>query len=550
MSGIDPRRLADNYLPNFGLPYAPVLSREKLETMHDSDLVSYINARKLADEYAVKNPVGSGWILPSWKKVMDNWQKYPVHCVCGGVRSSKSSLAARLCVWALGTIPEARVRCYHVNKDRSKQDQQPFIWGALPESLKNLPTQRGKHHSVQFTQSNGFTNNLLILPPLEGWTEGGRIDFSNYASYIDDPRVAEGFKAHVLWLDEEAPVKLFDTLTYRTTDFHGRIILTFTTLEGWSPLVSDLMSKVKTLEWRYSPYLKRKLPILQESLSRPGTLIHYLWTDDNPFIDTKEFQQKLEGRSEDDILARAHGIPTKAATAVFTKFSRDWNVVKHAELPWIKNPDYKVTRYMAIDPAGSKNWFILWVAVDVAGTWWVYREWPSFRDYGAWAEPGTSIQGKAGPAQRSLGFGIRDYVDLIKTLESGEPIFERFIDPRMGAAEKQSNEEGATTIISDLDKYDMMVMPAPGVDIDNGIQGLKDLLSWNPEKPRDTINSPKYFVSEECENHIHCMSEYTAKGGPEEATKDGVDPARYLKVSNIMFIDEADLRGSGPIGSY
>ena len=238
----------------------------------------------------------------------------------------------------------------------------------------------------------------------------------------------------------------------------------------------------------------------------------------------------------------AFGIPTKAATAVFTKFDRTINVIKHEDLPFIKNKDYKVTRYMAIDPAGSKNWFMIWVAIDASNTWYVYREWPDYTTFGAWAEAGPTIEGKPGPAQRSLGWGIKDYVDAMKTLEDGEEIFERLIDPRMGNAEKQSANEGATTIISDLDKHDITAIPAPGVEIENGLQVIKDLLAWNEDKMRDSVNTPHLFVSDRCENFIHAMCEYTAKGGASEATKDPVDPLRYLAVSGARFFASEDMQ--------
>lgn len=548
---VDPRILADSYTPDFGINWTPVLSKADMARLTDEQLYKYVKARKQADDWAKKNPVGSGWVLPAWRKVMDNWAKWPIHIILGGVRSGKSSLASRLCVWALGTIPEAEVRCYHVNTDRSQQDQQRFIWDALPHGIKNLPVKKGIHHSIQWNQRTGFTNDMLILPPLEGWQRGGRIDFGNYRQYEADSKVAEGFKTHLIWADEAMPVGMFETLTYRTTDYHGRMLLTFTTLEGWTPLVQDLLGKVKTLEWRYSKLLKRKLPILQESISRKGALIHYFWTEDNPFLDTQEFLRKLEGRPEDEILARAHGVPVKSASAVFTKFDRNVNVVKHEDLPFVKNPNYKVTRYMAIDPGGAKNWFMLWVAIDVAGTHWVYREFPDQAKYGDWAEPGPTIEGKPGPAQRSLGFGIKEYVETIKELENGEEIFERIIDPRMGAAERASSDDGATTIISDLEKHDMTVIPAPGTDIDNGISIVKGLLAWDENKLRDSVNSPRLYVSDRCENFIHAMTEYTARGGATENVKDPCDCIRYICISNAQFYDtEKDLQAHGPSGSY
>jgi hypothetical protein len=538
---IDKRRYADSYVPNFGTPYIPPLPVEQLNSMSDRELFEYHNARKTMDQLIEMNPVGAGWILPSWKRVMETWVQWPIHVILGGNRSTKSNFAARLMVWGLGNIPEMEARAYHVTDRRSKEDQQRVIYDSLPHGLRNLAVKKGQFHSLLYTQKNGFTDNVCIVPPLPDWRRGGRIDFGNYSQFANDAQVAEGFKAQIIWADEECPDKLFETLQFRTKDYHGRIILTFTTLDGWTPLVSRLLGHTKTLDSVYVPFVGKRLPVLEESLSCPGALIHYWHTENNPFIDTKEFMKGLKGRPMQQILARAYGIPTKAAEAVFASFDKMINVVKHEDLPFVKDPSYPVTRYMAIDPAGSKAWFMTWVAIDSSGTWWVYREWPDL-SYEPWALPGPTADGKAGPGQKAGDDkGIRDYVELMLDLEGGEKIFERIIDPRLGAAQRQS-EEGATTIISDLDKQDITVIPAPGVDIENGLQLLKGLLSWKPEKPRDALNSPKLFVSDRCQNTIHALAEYT-NHSQHEACKDAIDTLRYIAVSNAQHYTSGDLRG-------
>ena len=460
--------------------------------------------------------------------------------------SSKSVCASRLALWTAATIPNSEVRCFHVNEDRSIEDQQRMIYDALPLGIKSLSTKKGMHHSLQYSQKNGFTDNVCILPPIPGARRGGMIKFGNYRQFMQDAQVAEGFKSHLIWCDEECPQKLFETLWFRTIDYHGRIILTFTTLGGWTPLIQDILGRTKTIEKRYAPLLKKELPIMQESLSRPGAVIYYFWTEDNAFIDTSDFLQKIGQRPKDEILARAYGIPTKAIAGVFPGFNKDVNVLPHDQMPWVKKPDYKVTRYMVIDPAGSKNWFMLWLAIDAAGTWWVYREWPDFDD---WALPGNTAEGKPGPAQKGSKKGIKDYVALIKDCEKDEEIYERYIDPRLGAAEKQS-EEGATTIISDLDDQNMTVIPAPGVDIENGIQLINNLLAWDDTKPRDSINGPKLYISDRCQNLIFAMSEHTGQGGRSEATKDPIDCLRYLAVSAPEYFDARDFTPQTKTGCY
>ena len=520
------------------MPWIPVLPRERLEQMTLDQVLAYQAARKKAEDDALSNPVACGWIMPSWQVVMDNWKQYPIHILLGGNRAGKSSLAARLAVWVACTIPEAEVRCYHVNDKRSVEDQQKFIWEAIPQKIKELPVTRGRYHSLQYSQKNGFADGVCIFPPLPGARRGGSIYFGNYRQYQQDDKVAEGFKAHFIWADEEMPQKMFETLQYRTTDFHGRIMLTFTTIDGWTPIIQDILGKTKTLERRVAKYLPTKntlLPTLQESLSRPGCLIHYFWTEDNPFIDTQDFFTKIKGRPKDEILARAYGIPTKSVTSVFPGFNKEVNVIPHDQMPWIKNPEYKVTRYMACDPAGSKNFFMLWVAIDPAGTWWVYREWP---DYDDWALPGNTVEGKPGPAQRGSKRGIKDYIELIKQCEGTETVFERLIDPRLGASEKQGLE-GATTLISDFDDANMTFIPAPGVEIETGLQLINNLLAFDDSKPIDSLNAPKLYISDRCTNLIFAMSEYTAQGGKSEATKDPVDCLRYLCCANCDYIEQA-----------
>lgn len=543
-------QFADSYQPDFGLDYiAPFPAKrlpgmppeqKVLEELTVEQLLSYEAWRKEWNRRAEENPVGQGWTLPSWRRVMDNWKKYNIIVILGGIRSSKTTCASRLALWAASTIPGAEVRAYHVNDERSIE-QQNAIYEALPFNMKNLPTKKGTFHSLQYSQKNGFTDNVAILPPHGGSRRGGAIKFGNYSQYQQNAQVTEGFKSHLIWCDEAIPHKMFETLVYRTTDYHGRIILTFTTLDGWTPLIQDILGKTRTIEKAWAPLVNRELPIMQESISRPGAVVYYFHTADNVFIDINDFLAKVKSRPREEILARAYGIPSKAIAGVFPGFNKEVNVVKHEDLPFVKNPDYPVTRYMALDPGGRKNWFMLWVAIDAAETWWIYREWPDFDD---WALPGNTAEGKAGPAQKGMNKGIKDYVELIKHAEEGETIYERIIDPRLSAAQRQA-EEGATTLLSDLDDAGMTFIPAPGGssqagkgEIEDGLQLINNLLAWNEGKKRDSLNTPHLFISDRCTNMIFSMQEYTAKGGSEENTKDPIDCLRYLRKANAMFLEE------------
>ncbi len=545
-------QFADAFQPDFGIPWTPVLSEERLRQMTVEQLQRYRDARKYVERRNEENPVGAGWRLPAWEMVMENWKKYNVHILLGGNQSSKTTFGARMSVWAAATIPEAAVYNWHVSERRSIDDQQRFVYEALPNTIKAIQTKKGMNHNLQYTQKNGFTDSIMILPPHPGYYRGGSVNFFNYQQYIQNDQIIEGMKAHFIWADEKIPLGLLETLRARLITYHGRLLLTYTVIDGWNDTIEKILSKTRTLKKRRSERLGIDLPIMQESLSLDSCAIYYAWTDDNPFTDPAEFWKLYATADRATILARAYGIPTKSIAGAFPGFSRDVNVVPHADLPWIKNPSYPVTRYMALDPGGSKHWFMLWVAIDASGTWWVYREWPD-AGYGDWALPGN----KVGPAQKGTNKGIREYVELIKQLEDGEEIADRVIDPRAGAAQRQAMN-GATNIISDLDDADMVFNPAPGgseqdgmKEIEDGIQLIVNLLAYDEKKPRDSVNSPRIYFSDTCQNMIYAMTEFTNKLGQSEACKDGVDCLRYLRKAGCEFLDKkADFVANKSTGVY
>lgn len=536
----------DRYTPDFGFPW-PEYTLEEALALDEGTRAKLAEVLPQVEAGAKDDPVAYGFTLKTWRKIMQEWHNYMMFMVLGGNRSSKSTFVARLFVDMALSIPECRLRCFSVNDESSVNDQQRMIWEAIPARFKERKSRkRGQTESLEYSQKNGFTGNKAIFPPLPGHTRGGEIIFQTYRSYANDPQIAEGWWAHGIWDDEEAPQKLVQTQAYRVADARGKIFVTFTTLQGWSPLVAEVLGRTKTLERRHSELLGKDLPYLQESLSRSRCLVSYFWTQDNPWIDHSGMLGDLKVATEEEKLARAHGIPTRAAGSKFPLFDELVHVVKHEDLPWLRNPAYPVTRYMALDPGGSKNWFMTWVAIDAAGTVWVYDEWP---DLGMeeWALPGSDVKGKAGKGQQGLGYGIRDYIDIIRDKEDGREPFERYIDSRMGNAGKHA-KEGATSISIDLEDEGVPFLDAPGLDIEHGLQLINNKLAWDSTKPFDSKNSPSLFISDRCQNTIFAMKNFTGLGGKTEACKDPVDTLRYLLEARIEHISSNGLLVTGTGG--
>ena len=193
-------------------------------------------------------------------------------------------MASRMLIHLAQSIPEAEIRSMHVTEERSISDAQKYIWQNLPMRYKRTK-KKSENHSLQYNQKNGFNSAKAILPPTApGAERGSTIYFNNYRQYMADPQIFEGWSAHAIHLDEEVPEAIFNTLLGRTVDYHGRLILTFTTLQGWTPLINSLLKGAETVKSRYSDVIGRELPTEQICANCPivafiifGVRTHPLW---------------------------------------------------------------------------------------------------------------------------------------------------------------------------------------------------------------------------------------------------------------------------------
>jgi hypothetical protein len=311
-------------------------------------------------------------------------------------------------------------------------------------------------------------------------------------------------------------------------------------------LINSLLKGAETVKTRYSEIMGRELPTEQICKNWPNCRIYYFWTEDSPFIDGKELINTYARQPQEVKLARLFGIPSKAVEGRFPKFTRETNVVPHETIPTIIDPTIPSTKYFVTDPGGSKPWVAIWASVLEDGTIYIYREFPD-TSMGDWALPhvngvGKSV-GKAGPAQRPLGWGYSQYKEHFEALEGGEHIFERIVDPRMGAATVRE-KEGESNIINTMANLDFVMRPAPGVEIESGIAAINNALSWDDTEPMTEQNRPQLFVSDRCENLISCMLEYSGQSRAEHF-KDYIDTLRYLMVSKPEHVTDASLACTG-----
>jgi hypothetical protein len=414
------------------------------------------------------------------------------------------------------------------------------VWEWLPSELKKK--QVGTQAYISYTKKNGFTDGSLILP------NGSQIIFKTYSQYLNNPTILEGAELGSkapqwlnigVWLDEYLlGPELIDTLRFRLATRNSKMLVTFTPIDGWTEVIKEYLEGARTKEQKPAELLNGELVPFVQMSKKHNACVVYFHSQDNPFGGYERIKNDLAGQSRETILIRAYGVPVKSAATKFPKFSTTVNVITPEAMAELM--EQGVTRYQIIDPSGAKNWFALWIAVDEAGTYYVYREWPGV-NVGDWAEwkGGKWVPGEGA---KGLGYGIADYVEMFRELETGETIFERIIDPRLGAARYVAND-GASSIIEDLADHDFICVPAPGLEIDDGLQSLISKMSYDTTKEVDALNRPHFLVSDACENFIKAVGEYTGEAGLKEAWKDPIDCARYACVSNIEHYPETAFSG-------
>ena len=514
----------------------------------------WLSAATLREEMIRKekeDPYRHVYVPAHWKLASDRLEQDREVLVMGGNRSGKSSWAAREVMRVLVEKPKARAWCFQTTAPNSVEMQQPYIWNMMPAEWK--VAKKTNVTNISYSQKNGFSESSFVLP------NGSQCWFRNYAQ---DVTTIEGGELDVIWCDELVPMDWLATMRYRLLDRNGKLIVSFTPVEGYSPTVKDYLSGAETIEDVEAELLpiygdreeKRvvtgyeRVPLLQRCVRRTASIV-YFHTKGNPWAGWARMRSELEKAGKSEVLCRAYGVPTKAIAGRFPLFTEKVHVIPDNRIP------EKGTRYQFIDPCSGRNWFMAWFLVDETGRAFIYREWPG-SDYidgvgyaGAWAEPdGKKADGKPGPAQKSFGFGLERYKEEIERLEKGEEVFERWMDSRYGNAATVS-KESATTLIEECAEIGLNFVATPGITIDEGIQFINDWLHYDHTRPVDALNQPRLYVAESCKNMIMALKEWTGQDGKNGAMKDPIDVLRYFCLSGVSNV-EGEILSVRQGGSY
>ena len=501
------------------------------------------------------DPYRYGNELQGWKDADKLMNEYFELVILGGNRAGKTEFAAKRMAQAFvgidlsGDAPDwikqtfnrrgINIWCLHTSNFSSISMQQSVFYKYLPTELKEA--KKNKTTQVAWTQKNGFSDNTAVY-------NGNQIWFLNY---FQDIKVVEGGEVDFVWCDEQVPQDWLETLRYRLVTRSGRLLVTFTPLSGYTQTVKEFISTSKITHWRESELLPNNnvigvpagnMPYMAKSIYGKHACI-WFHSKLNPYNNWERMMHTLKNKSTHEIKIRAYGWADQTAGSQFPMFG-DHNIFNDPVTDRVPEG----TNYMVADPAGARNWFMIWARVDEYGTIWIYREWPD-QSYGEWAMPGDKPDGKPGPAQRhGAGRGVNEYTELIWDLETHadkrEEIAERYIDPRSAGTEATTKEGGITLLDLLLEATDpLFFIPSAGVSVDERVLIINDLLCFDRDHPLDIVkNHPRLMVHSSCLNLIYSLREWTGQDGQKGASKDPIDALGYLVVMQPKHTSSSSLK--------
>lgn len=567
------------------------LVRAHGEERAPAEMVKIETKRKELIAKAIADPLRYGWELEAWRDA-DRLLALPetrILANLGGGGSSKTTWAVKRGVHTAFTVPRARVLFLHEDEDASRDVHQAMAYEFLPPELKPVDGWKPKKTTttnIVYDSKIGFSGNAFTTPV------GGKVRFGFYRQ---DIKRWEGGGWSLVIMDENAPLKWIDTLGFRLGRAGGKLIWCFTAIDGITPAVQALTAGARTLESRpidpdVLPLDYRALetqdwpighmPYIQQG-TRPEVKIIFFHSQMNPLSGYAPDQgrgafygyndQKLfcKGKPRQIAERRCYGFSRKSARSVFPLFGAVHVLPDEVMAARLKAAS--VTRYQIIDPAGARQFFMIWFAVDAHGRHFIYREWPDTPTFGEWALPAddpNKWDGKQGPAQAKTISGVVAYKRVILeaegwrmiegawSQESAEDIFDRYVDPRSGATEAMASDAGESSVIDRFREEQadeqghvtgpsMILTPAiSGKTEEDGLTQIDELLAYDPSEPiTSLLNEPKLYISAACESTIWALTNYTGHDGAKAACKDPIDCVRYMALKKCVHVQVSALSG-------
>jgi phage terminase large subunit-like protein len=234
---------------------------------------------------------------------------HKIYCIFGGNRSGKTQGGA-ICVSKVATeVPESRILLSTVETKISINVQQKAVFEWLPEST----IQNGDYNVMR-----GWRNIVIV------GKNGYNILIKTYAQGFE---AFQGDQYDLVWLDEECPYDIFQECLMRTTDRDGCILITFTSLQGFTRLVNRL--------WESDD---------------PNVYTTILDLYLNPYIPKESKDLLMASIDPDEVESRIHGKPHLKEGLIYKEFGAVHKIPRFDYLSLLAEDSHRWEIHEAIDP--------------------------------------------------------------------------------------------------------------------------------------------------------------------------------------------------------
>lgn len=306
-------------------------------------LQSKLNERQQLLDDMSRDPLRAGFRLPWWYDALDLLKNHDELLILGGNDSAKSWFGAYWSVKGLIDEPGIDWGFMHETEATSKTQQQSLVHRFLPPEWRDLG-KKGSSVNVAFTEQMGFSENRFVLPhPTSGTERGSR---GLFFFYKQDPAALTGYKLRGVWCDELITMQALEEIRTRLLGRGGKLLLTFTPKQGYSPPVMDFVAGAQVLQTREARFLpgrnfenRPEVPIghmpyiLQSRRSNAAVLCAF--TEWSPFRKAGDLENLLSGKPRAFVKIAAYGWADKTVGNAFPKFSYAVNVIRrNPKHPW------------------------------------------------------------------------------------------------------------------------------------------------------------------------------------------------------------------------
>lgn len=557
---------------------------------------------------------------PRMRKRLGLSRPVSVLMINGGQRGGKTTYMIKRSMQCLMRFDQTMLWAFHTDAGMSRTYHQAVFWQFMPPELRReIKTQTTY---ISFKLKSGFADGTeFILPNLsrcefrtyamdKNKIEGGNLGEPKQRGGKQDEHGLFAWRCLGFMADEHVPADWIETLGFRIAEREACGVVGFTPTNGYSEAVKLFRDGASVLRERTAYLLPKdggevdprlyeredcdawleaeaeaaevrmfeRVPRVMRCAD-PRRAVVFFHSSDNAYGNPKEVYGTVAAKDRKMKLERFYGLAEKQIGGQFPLFDPKVHVIRHELIP------KKGTYYLIVDPCDGRNFFMQWVLSCPDGKDYVVAEWPSCVDpvpghgvLGEWAvTSGDSklLDGRRGPAQNGLGWGLAQYKAEIARVEGWEcyrdgasveeivkwdqhgparmKVFRRFLDSRFGNT-NSLNADGVRSLFDEFADNGLdfeETSTGSRVEIETGVRLINDALYYNAErKVVEVLNEPRLRVSDRCQNTIFALQVWTGADGAKSATKDPVDCLRYYYLKECQYVSESSLGGVAGGGCY